>query len=80
MRSLFIAPNTLEEARAKVTGALEGYTLAVVKLGAALGLQLLTYSQRIEGKIDDISERLRQIYLALDSSNIRSGQDLLEYF
>lgn len=73
VKSIFAGPSTLEEARGKVTGAIEGYALSVAKLGTAAGLQLLTYSRRIEDKIDNVLDRLGQISLTQGTLHRLSG-------
>jgi hypothetical protein len=66
----------MEDAQTMVNVAIDGYSLALVKLGTTVGLRLLTNVGRIEGKIDNISDQLRQISL-LDNLSGQTGSKLI---
>jgi hypothetical protein len=64
---VFAPPTTFEEARAKVNVAIGAYTSAIVDLGAAIGMELLMQSRKIDEKIDKLSNRFEDLSLFLES-------------
>jgi hypothetical protein len=67
VKTIFSGPETLQEAQAKISVAVETYTSTIVDLGASIGIQLFKQGKKIEEKIDNLSTQFEQFFMSVDN-------------
>jgi hypothetical protein len=65
VKTVFSGPETLQEAQAKISVAVETYTSTIVDLGASIGIQLFLQGKKIEDKIDNLSSQIQQLFISV---------------